>query len=93
VLVIKSIRSQWLASLPDKSNSQQGKVTVSFTILPNGSVSNIKILQTDLPIKFETLAQKAIQQAEPFPVWSPAIKQLLNADELHMMFTFEYKPS
>lgn len=90
VAVIKTVQKKWFTLMDENAWLKQrtGRVVIGFQLLQNGSVSNVKVVQSSGDGIQDYLCQQAINDAKPFPRW-PATA-IGEKDSRDMQFTFQY---
>lgn len=90
VAVIKTVQKKWFSLLDENAWLKQrtGRVVISFQLLQNGSVSDVKVLQSSGDGIQDYLCQEAVHETKPFPHW-PA-SAIGEKDSREMQFTFQY---
>jgi len=73
----------------DPAGGGNGKVQISFTLFPNGKISNPKIVKSSGVSKLDNLAVLAVKNAVPLPPFPKEIKE----PNLPLTFEFTYEPS
>lgn len=63
--VQRRISGNWLQSTVDPSVSSAPRIVVTFTILRNGTVTNIQIMRSSNNYSVDTSAVRAVQQSSP----------------------------
>ncbi len=78
------ISSNWLQSAIDPSLSYAPRVTVTFTILRNGSVANVQLSQRSNNFSVDNSAIRAVQNSNPF-------QPPPSGSEVNVEFWFDYR--
>lgn len=68
-----------------------GKVVVQFNLNDNGSISNAKVVESDVGDLLSYLCQAAIQDPSPFDPWPTDMKRMIDARYREVTFTFYYE--
>jgi hypothetical protein len=94
--IIEAVRKKWYESLDNLNNEKAksfplGKVDVLFHLHPDGSVSDIKIIRTDVGDYLANFCTKAISDSVPFGPWPPDMLKKVNKDYREITFTFHYE--
>jgi len=90
VQVIQAVQKRWFA-LVDRNpvlRLRTGRVVVSFQLFRDGSVANVKVIESSGDGVEEYLCQQAVNDSKPFPNW-PA-STAVNNDSRELRFTFQY---
>lgn len=84
-LVRQAIASQWLTSGLDGSSQRQAAI-VSFDILRDGTVRNVKVVQTSGNFNIDNTAQRAVYQAK-----LPPLPGSVTDSSISAQFTFNLR--
>ncbi len=90
VLVINAVQKRWF-TLVDQNpglGRRSGRVVISFQLFRNGSVANVKVVQSSGNGLQEYLCQQAVNDSKPFPSWPANVA--VNNDSREVHFTFQY---
>jgi periplasmic protein TonB len=85
-IVRQRIAQQWVTNGLD-ARTQQGPAIVSFVILRNGTVQNVRVIQTSGNPNIDATAQRAVYQANPLPALPPQITE----SYISAQFTFNLR--
>jgi TonB family protein len=90
VLVINAVQKRWFTLVDQNPGLRQrsGRVVVSFQLFRNGSVANVKVLESSGNDLEEYLCQQAVNDSKPFPAWPANVA--VNNDFREVHFTFQY---
>jgi TonB family protein len=90
--IVQAISQRWYDLLDSQSfaDSRQGKVTVTFHLNPDGSVTELKISGNTVGDLLGYICQEAIQQAAPFGKWPSDMRRMVGANFREITFTFYY---
>ena|SRR5215831_15168246 len=90
--MIKAIQVRWLQLLDARGygGGVKGRMVVEFNVRSDGSVSDISIVESDLPPEFAQLCQAAIRDVAPFAAWPDDLRQQIGKDERVVRFTFAF---
>jgi TonB family protein len=92
-VVVGAIERRW-DDLLDHSNGNAGmtgKVVVRFRLKPNGTVSDVKIVENDVGELAGNLSAQAITDVAPFAPWPPEMVKDMPLNYRVITFTFYYK--
>ena len=73
----------------DPAGGGDGRVKISFTLFPNGKISNPEIVKSSGDSKLDILAIRAIKNSVPLPPFPKEIRE----PNLPLTFEFTYEPS
>jgi outer membrane biosynthesis protein TonB len=90
--IVDAIRSRWDDILYSQkfAMDRTGKVTVTFHLNPDGSVTEARIYNNTVGDLLGYVCQAAIEQAAPFGAWSPEMRRLIGTNYREITFTFYY---
>lgn len=89
--VLADVRRNWADLLPDSARApikRKGKVCIEFTILKDGSVSNMKVAEPSGDASLDRAALEAITASNPFV----ALPKKFSGQYLALRFHFYYNP-
>lgn len=84
--VKKAIVRAWSYPEPASRRGKEGKVEVEFTILRDGNLQGVRIMERSENASMDRAAVNAVRTAAPFP----KIPEPLGIDRLNIEFTFTY---
>jgi TonB family protein len=90
--VLKKVRNNWYNAVPEAAFPplrKQGRVTIEFAILKNGSVTGMKLAGTSGDASLDRGAWAGIAASNPFP----ALPKEYSGERLSLRFRFCYNPS
>ena len=85
-LVRQRIAQQWLTNGLD-ANSQRQPAIVSFVIMRDGSVRDVRVIQSSGNPNIDNTAQRAVYQANPLPGLPPQVTE----NYISAQFTFNLR--
>jgi outer membrane biosynthesis protein TonB len=90
--MIKAIQVRWLQLLDERGygGGVKGRMVVEFNQRSDGGVSDISVLESDLPAAFAQLCQAAIRDVAPFAAWPDDLRQQIGKDERVVRFNFAF---
>jgi len=90
--IVQAIQQRWYDLLDSQqfADSRTGKVTVSFHLNPDGSVTELKTSSNSVGELLGYLCQEAIEQAAPFGKWPSDMRRMVGANFREITFTFYY---
>jgi hypothetical protein len=90
--VIEAVQQRWYDLLDSQKFAldRTGKVTVTFRLHPDGTVTESKISGNTVGDLLGYVCQQAIEQAAPFGKWPPDMRRMIGANFREITFTFYY---
>ncbi len=90
--IVEAISQRWYDLLDSQkfADSRTGKVTVSFHLNADGSITELKISDNTVGDLLGYVCQEAIQQAAPFGPWPSDMRRMVGANFREITFTFYY---
>lgn len=90
--MVQNVQNHWYQLLDDRRFSQErsGKVEVKFTLHADGTVSQLKVISSDVGESLSLLCRLAIDQAQSFGPWPTELRLLMGRDTTEVTFTFNY---
>lgn len=93
--LVRAIQNRWEMLLKEREAGfgagKQGKVTVRFNLHPNGSISNLAVVESTLDSDRTKLSQAAVSESAPFEPWPEKMKRMVGTGSRELTFTFSYK--
>ena len=91
-LLIEAVQQRWDDLLDSQKFAldRTGKVTVTFHLNPDGSVTESKISSNSVGDLLGYVCQEAIEQAAPFGKWPDDMRRMVGANFREITFTFFY---
>jgi TonB family protein len=91
-VMIKAIQVRWLQLLDARGygGGVKGRMVVEFNIRTDGTVSNINVVESNLPPQFAQLCQAAIRDVAPFAPWPNDLREQIGKDERTVRFNFSF---
>lgn len=86
--VIKTVRQTWYSVIPESARRKRGKAVIRFAIMPNGSVSGMRMSAWSNDVSLDRAAWGAITSSTPFPFLPTQFK----GPSLARCFSFLYNP-
>jgi hypothetical protein len=90
-LLVETVRSHWYQLLENQSADTSGRVVVRFRLHPDGRVSDMKLVQSEVSDLMQMTCQRAILDPK-FPKWTREMRLELPNDFYDITFTFYYEP-
>jgi len=91
--LIRAIQSRWDDLLDSKqfSRDRSGKVVVAFTLNPDGSITGLQIIESNVGDFLSSVCELAIRDPSPFARWPPDMLRLFGSKPRDVQFTFYYE--
>jgi TonB family protein len=89
---VDSVREHWYEMLDNSSyrETTNGKVTLEFRLLRDGSISDIKVVKTSVNPEMTALCRQTLLNAAPFPPWPRSMRLQTGKDERTIQFDFDF---
>ena len=90
--IVEAIQQRWYDLLDSQkfADSRTGKVTLSFHLNPDGSITELKISGNSVGDLLGYICQEAIEQAAPFGKWPSDMRRMIGTNFREITFTFYY---
>lgn len=90
--MIYVISSTWYALLDESrfTYERSGKVVIRFTLHSDGTISDLKTLESEVGDTLAFMCETAIIKPQPFNRWPAIMRQEVGADTREITFTFHY---
>lgn len=90
--MIYVISSAWYALLDESrfTYERSGKVVIRFTLHSDGTISGLKIMESEVGDTLAFMCETAIIKPQPFNRWPAIMRQEVGADTREITFTFHY---
>lgn len=89
--VIAAIQSRWYALLDSQPLTRTtGKVTLAFHLNYDGSITDMKVVESTVSGLLSAMCQRAILDPAPFGVWPSDMRRMIGANFRDVTFTFYY---
>jgi outer membrane biosynthesis protein TonB len=91
--IIDAIQKRWFDLLDqrDYSRSGSGKVVLSFRLNVDGSVTGLRVMESQVNEILSLLCQRAVQDPAPYGPWPPGMRRAVGANYRFVRFTFHYE--
>jgi outer membrane biosynthesis protein TonB len=86
---IDAVRTHWYQLLENRA-AGTGKVVVEFRMLPDGRITNLKIVQNEVSDLYALLCQQAIFEPAPYRRWPDEMRRDIGKEYRDVTFTFYY---
>lgn len=97
-IAISEIEKQWQKILNRAitgTNAQSGEVVISFELHSDGSISDTRVVKSNVNEKETEICRMAISNAAPFRAWPEKMKEIVvkgtGLDHRDLQFNFRYK--
>lgn len=90
--MVDAIRNNWYKSLETLSADATGKVVLRFRLHPDGSVTDMAMVQNEVTDLLATTCERAVLASSPFEKWPRQMRLELPKDNYDITFTFYYEP-
>ena len=90
--IIEAVTQRWYDLLDSHRYAQDraGKVTLSFKLMSDGTIIEMKPLENTVGDLLGYLCQESIEEAAPFGKWPPDMVRMIGANYREITFTFYY---
>jgi hypothetical protein len=89
--MVRVVQSHWYQLLEDRTPDKTGKVVLHFRLLPDGSITNMKMEQNEVSDLLGATCQLAVTQPAPYGKWPSEMRLSLPHDYHDVTFTFFYE--
>jgi hypothetical protein len=90
--MVDAVKSHWWDLLKNQTADVSGRVVVQFRLLPDGRVTNVKMIKNEVTDLLGGTCQQAINEPAPYEKWPPGMLRDLGNDHYDITFTFYYEP-
>jgi outer membrane biosynthesis protein TonB len=87
---IDAVRTHWYQLLEHHSTDGSGKVVVEFRLMPDGQITDMKILQNEMSDLLGFLCGQAISEPAPYRRWPEDMRRDFPQGHRDVTFTFYY---
>lgn len=87
---IEAVRAHWYQLLENITVNGAGKVVIEFRLLPDGRITNLKVIDSEVPDLLSLACQSAILDPAPFHPWPLEMRRDIPKDYRDVTFTFFY---
>ena len=90
--LVAAVQARWdfLLDQRDYARDRTGRVVLRFRLHPDGSVSEMRIMENTVDLTLALLCQSAINDPSPYAQWPSDMRRLVGADYREVTFTFYY---
>jgi outer membrane biosynthesis protein TonB len=90
--IIEAVTQRWYDLLDSRrfADDRTGKVVVHFKLLPDGSVSEMKMDENTVGELLGYVCEESVQDAAPFGKWPEDMRRMIGANYREITFTFYY---
>ncbi|MGO8700650.1 MAG: cell envelope integrity protein TolA [Limisphaerales bacterium] len=87
---VAAVRQRWYQLLENRTPNAPGKVVVEFQMHPDGRITGLKVLTSEVTELLSALCVQAITDPEPYQPWSKQMRLEIATDSRDVQFTFYY---
>jgi outer membrane biosynthesis protein TonB len=84
------VKAKWDQLWEGHSPNGSGKVQLEFRLLPDGRITGMKMVQSEVSELMESFCEQAILDPAPFMPWPPEMRLEIPNDYRDVQFTFYY---
>ncbi|HTB85850.1 MAG TPA: hypothetical protein VK742_19555 [Candidatus Sulfotelmatobacter sp.] len=90
--IVNAVTSRWYDLLDSHrfAEDRTGRVTVHFKLQPDGTITEVEIMDNDVGQLLGYVCEEAIQEAAPFAKWPDDMRREIGANYRDISFTFFY---
>jgi hypothetical protein len=90
--IIAAVQNRWYSLLDERNFAydRSGRVTLSFRLHADGTVSQIEFVSNDVGAALGLLCQSAIKDPSPYGAWPSDMRRKIGAEYREVTFTFLY---
>ena len=90
--IVRAVTQRWYDLLDSQrfAEDRTGKVIVYFKLKPDGSISEMKILENTVGELLGYVCEAAVHEVAPFGKWPTDMQRMINANYREISFTFYY---
>jgi hypothetical protein len=89
--MVGAVQARWNQLLQDRTPDRTGKVVLHFRLLPDGSITDMKMEQNEVGELLEATCELAVIQPAPYGKWPREMRLSLPNDYHDIRFTFYYE--
>jgi len=89
---IAAVQQCWYALLEQQGYSldRMGKVVIDFRLTPDGRITDLKTVQSDVGEIYTMICELAIHKPAPYEQWPTDVRRMVGAASRDVRFTFYY---
>jgi outer membrane biosynthesis protein TonB len=87
---VEAVKQRWYQLLENRNPNAPGKVVVEFQMHPDGRITGIKVIQSEVTDLLSTLCVQAILDPAPYDPWPKQMQLDIATDSRGVQFTFFY---
>lgn len=90
--IIAAIQQRWYDLLEDRdyARNQTGRVVLTFKLMSDGSVTEMRVAENTVSEILALICQRAVLDPAPFARWPSDLRRLIGGDSREVRFTFHY---
>ena len=90
--IIRAVSTRWYGILDATTTpTRPGKVVLQFRLHPDGRVSELKVLESEVGDVLAWYCQKAVSDPSPYAPWPGDMRRTIAKDYRDIVFTFYYE--
>jgi hypothetical protein len=87
---VGAVKARWDQLWDNRTPNASGKVILEFRLLPDGRITNMKMIQNEVTDLMGTICEQAIMDPAPYAPWPREMRLEIPADFRDVQFTFFY---
>jgi hypothetical protein len=88
--MVTAVQTHWYQLLESQSPDITGKVVLRFQLHPDGSVTDMQMVQNEVGPLLEATCERAVLDPMPYGKWTHDMRLSLPSDSYQITFTFYY---
>jgi outer membrane biosynthesis protein TonB len=88
---VAAVQARWDQLLQNRTGNAPGKVVVQFRMHPDGRISDLKVIQSEVTDVLSTICEQAILDPAPYGPWPRQMRLDIQAEYRDVQFTFFYE--
>jgi outer membrane biosynthesis protein TonB len=90
--IVEAVQNRWYDLLGERQFTGEGtgKVVLRFNLNSDGSISQMKLVESTVDYTLALICQSAVRDPAPYGPWPGDMKRLVGADHREVTFTFYY---
>lgn len=89
-IMFRVIEKHWHAILRSSLSHGIGRVQVEFRLHSDGSISRLRVTQSETPLSLAIYCRRAIEETAPFPPWPKEMLEEVGKDYRDLDLSFHY---
>lgn len=87
---IDAVQTRWFQLLENRTVEGTGKVVVEFRLLPDGRITNMRMVENEMSDLLGVFCEEAIRDPAPYRPWPDEMRRDMGQDYRDVTFTFYY---